>query len=400
MNMIELILSVCFWCSVAGILYAYIGYPAAIWILSRLFGKAHNPPAITAQGLPRVTLLIAAYNEETVIERRIQNALSLNYPSDRFEIVIASDGSGDATASICRRYSDRVRLFDFPERRGKAAVLNAAIEQLDTDIIVFSDANTSMDAAALRHLVRWFSDPSIGVVCGRLVLTDPETGRNADSLYWRYETFLKRCESRLNGLLGANGAIYALRRSQFVPLPMGTLVDDFVGPLLVKMRSGCRIIYDTEAAAFEETAHDLSGEYRRRARIGTGGFQAIKYLWLLLHPRFGWTAFTFWSHKVLRWICPFFMISGFFSAVLLSDKDLYFSLLLLQVIFYVVCAFGAGLKSRNSTARLLRVLAMFVGMNFAILIGFVRWLSQTQSGLWKSTDRRSTGGEAVCIDAV
>ncbi|HQY89585.1 MAG TPA: glycosyltransferase family 2 protein, partial [Tepidisphaeraceae bacterium] len=358
MNWIETAISFGFWCSVFGVVYAYLCYPIVIYICSRLFGKTPIAPTIVEDKPPRVTLLIAAYNEEAVIEERIQNALKLNYPRDYLDIVIASDGSDDATAEICRRYANQVRLFDYRERRGKSATLNATMAQLDTDIVVFSDANTSMDADAIRHLTRWFADPKVGAVCGRLVLTDPETGNNVDSVYWRYETFLKRCEARLDGLLGANGAIYAIRRDLFVPLPAGTLVDDFVAPLLAKMRSKCRIVYDVEARAFEESAPDLHGEYRRRARIGTGGFQAIGILWPLLGPSYGWTAFTFWSHKILRWACPCFMIGALLFSALLVNHNLYRGLLVAQCVFYALCVLGS-VGTTNRAMKLLRVFTMF-----------------------------------------
>jgi cellulose synthase/poly-beta-1,6-N-acetylglucosamine synthase-like glycosyltransferase len=375
------LLCISFWCSALGVVYTYAGYPVLIYICSRLMGKAHSAGDNVEP--PRVALLIAAYNEAAVIEQRIQNALALDYPRDRLEIIIASDGSDDATVEICRRYAGRVTLLDFPNRRGKAAALNAAVAQINAEVIAFSDANTSMDPAAIRHLMRWFSQEDVGAVCGRLVLTDPQTGGNADSFYWRYETFLKQCEARVGGLLGANGAIYAIRRNLFVPLPAGTLVDDFVAPLLAKLKSNCRIIYDTDAVAREESAPDLFGEYRRRARIGTGGFQAVGILWPLLLPHYGWTAFTFWSHKVLRWCCPFFMLIALFTCTLLAMHDLYRDLLFTQILFYILC----GLGSINGTAKPLRVFTMFASMNAALLVGFIRWLGQSQTGVWTRTQR-------------
>src|SRR5262249_30950742 len=149
------------------------------------------------------------------------------------------------------------------------------------------------------------------VVCGRLVLTDPATGCNVDSYYWRYETFLKRCEGRLGALLGANGAIYAIRRELYTPIPGNTIVDDFVIPLRAKLRTGCRIVYDGDAVAREETPPNVGAEFHRRSRIGAGGFQSIGLLWRLLNPRSGWVAFTFFSHKILRWVCPFFLVAAF-----------------------------------------------------------------------------------------
>ena len=238
--------------------------------------------------------------------------------------MIGLDGCSDGTAEIVRRFEDRgVRLLDFGERRGKASVLNAAMNLVEGEIVLMSDANTDIDPQAARRLVRWFQNPEVGAVVGRLILTDPRSGKNADGLYWKYETFLKRCEGRLGALLGANGAIYAIRRELYVPIPAETIIDDFVIPLLAKLRSGCAIVYDCDAVAREETPPDVSSEFHRRARIGAGGFQSIALLWRLLDPRRGWVAFTFLSHKVLRWLCPFFLIGLLASNLFLLERPFF-----------------------------------------------------------------------------
>ena len=274
-----------------------------------------------------------------MIESRIQNALAMNYPRDRFELVIGLDGCTDETAAIVRRYTDgNIRLLDFTQRRGKSSVLNASIVELTGEIVLLSDANTEIDPDAVRQLVRWFRLSRVGIVCGRLVLTDPRTGRNVDSLYWKYETFLKQCEGRLGALLGANGAIYAIRRSLYQKIPSETIIDDFVIPLLAKLRSGCTIIYDLTAVATEETPPDVRSEFRRRRRIGSGGFQSIGILWKLLDPRRGWVAFTFFSHKIIRWFCPFLMVGSLVSNALLLDRPFYRLVLMGQFGFYLVAA--------------------------------------------------------------
>jgi cellulose synthase/poly-beta-1,6-N-acetylglucosamine synthase-like glycosyltransferase len=336
--------------------------------------------------LPRVSLLIVAHNEEAVIEARLRNALATDYPPDKLEIVVASDGSSDATPAIVQRYRHRgVRLLHDPQRRGKAATINAAIPQLSGDIVILSDANTEVDPSAVRRLARWFADPAVGVVCGRLVLTDPATGANADGVYWRYETFLKRCEGRLGALLGANGAIYAIRRECFVPIPSATIIDDFVIPLLSKLRSGRTIVYDPGALAREETAPDVASEFHRRARIGAGGFQAIGLLWRLSDPRRGWVALAFFSHKVLRWCCPFFMLGALALGALLSGQALYRDALLVQAGFYCIALAGALWPAR--APRLLRAVQLFTSMNAALLVGFWRWWRGAQPATWQPTAR-------------
>jgi cellulose synthase/poly-beta-1,6-N-acetylglucosamine synthase-like glycosyltransferase len=227
----------------------------------------------------------------------------------------------------------------------------------------------------------------VGVVCGRLVLTDPATGRNVDSLYWKYETFLKKCESRLGALLGSNGGIYAVRRSVVEPIPNNTIVDDFVLPLRAKLRTGCDIVYDRDAVACEETPEKLRSEFRRRSRIGAGGFQSIGLLGRLLHPRNGWVAFTFLSHKILRWVCPFLLIGALAGNLLLLDHEFGRALLLAQAGFYALAVAGAWLPTRPKPLRFVRLATMFLTMNAALFVGFFRWLKGVRGGAWERTAR-------------
>jgi cellulose synthase/poly-beta-1,6-N-acetylglucosamine synthase-like glycosyltransferase len=344
-----------------------------------------------------MSLLIAAYNEAAEIEGRIQSALRMDYPAEKMEIVIASDGSSDATAHIVRRYSRMgVRLLNYRQRRGKAAVLNSAFGEVKGDIVLLSDANTNILPDAPRKIARWFRDPKVGVVCGRLLLTDPLTGGNVDSLYWKYETFLKANEGRLGALLGANGAIYAIRREVFAPIPNETVVDDFVIPLQAKLRTGCAITYDPGAMALEESPATIGSEFHRRCRIGAGGFQSIAILWKIMNPRLGWVAFTFLSHKILRWICPFFLLTLILSNFLLWHEPFYQATLIAQLGFYLLSLAAVFVPPRPKVFKFLRLTSMFTGMNAALLVGFWRWLRGSQKGAWKRTARlaevKGTGG--------
>jgi cellulose synthase/poly-beta-1,6-N-acetylglucosamine synthase-like glycosyltransferase len=375
-----------FWSCTASVAYTYAIYPPVIYVCSRLFGRALSAPELSDEDLPTISLLIAAHNEDAVIEERIHNALAMDYPPEKLQIVIASDGSDDRTVDIVRRYARRVRLLHFSARQGKAATLNASVQQLSGDIVLLSDANTSIDASAARNLVRWFADTNVGAVCGRLVLVDQTSGNNVDSLYWRYETFLKKCEGRLGALLGSNGAIYAIRRECFAPIPPQTIVDDFVIPLLAKLRTGYTIVYDPDAIASEETASSVGDEFRRRARIGAGGFQAIGLLWRLLNPHSGWIAFTFGSHKIMRWLCPFYLIGALVSSALLAGT-FYRLALAAQLAFYASSIAVAYVPTRLRIVRALRLTTMFTSMNAALLLGFFRWLGGMQKGVWQRTDR-------------
>ena len=377
-----------FWAGALLVVYTYAIYPVVISILAHLFGQERQVAAQQDQDLPTVSLLIAAHNEESVIGERLENALAADYPPDKLEIVVASDGSRDRTAEIARNLAARgVRLLDYEERRGKAAVLNAAFTQVSGELVVLSDANTATERTAIRKLVRWFQNPAVGVVCGRLILTDPSTGDNVDSMYWKYETFLKKRESRLGGLLGANGGIYAVRRTLFSPIDPNTIVDDFVLPLSIKLNTECEIIYDAEAIAHEETPATIGSEFARRCRIGAGDFQTIPVLWRLLDPRRGWIAFTFLSHKVLRWLCPFLLAGILVINVLLLDSTLYRITFALQIALYATAAAGSVFPGTGVLGRIIRLTTLFTTVNVALLIGFWRWISRPQRGTWERTAR-------------
>jgi cellulose synthase/poly-beta-1,6-N-acetylglucosamine synthase-like glycosyltransferase len=374
--------------SVGIVVFAYFGYPALIWLLSRVFGRTAQRPEVSDADLPTLSLLVAAYNEEAEIGRRIENALETDYPPEKFEVVVASDGSTDRTNEIVRRYERYgVKLLAFGRRRGKATVLNDAIRVLAGEIVMLSDANTYTHAGAAHRLAAWFADPTVGVVCGRLVLTDPDTGRNVDGLYWKYETFIKTCENRLGALLGSNGGIYAIRKSLFRPIPADTIVDDFVIPLLARKRSGCRIVYDRDAVANEETPARLRSEFHRRARIGAGGFQSIGMLAGLLKPAHGWVSFSFACHKVLRWLCPFAMLTALATSAVLAAHPAFLGLLIAQVAFYLVSLAAGRLPAGPRWYRYPRLGTMFTMMNAALLVGFVRWLRGHQGAAWKRTER-------------
>lgn len=381
------------WLCLAVVAFAYAGYPVLIYALAKAFGRKPEPPPADDARLPHVSVLIAAFNEEVDIDARVRNLLALDYPAGKLELVIASDGSTDRTNEIVARYADRgVTLFAYPENKGKATVLNRSVPRLAGEVVALSDANTHWAPDAVRNLARWFADPAVGVVNGKLVLVDPATGHNVDGVYWKYETFLKKCESKLGALLGTNGAIYAVRKALFPQVMPGTLIDDFVIPMNARRATGCRIIYDTKAVASEETAPTIRAEFRRRVRIGAGGYQSIAMLWPLLSPAHGWVSLTFFCHKILRWLCPFFLLAalGLNLALFLDPAAGHARagwLLAAQVGFYALAAGGNWLPARPRWLRFFRLPTMFASMNLALFFGFFRWLFGPKTGTWKRTDR-------------
>lgn len=378
-----------FWLSVLPIAYSYVLYPAAVWLAARLLGRPTAAPPTPSEDLwPRVSLLVAAYNEEQTIGQRIRNALASEYPADRVEVLIGSDGSTDRTSHIVAGFKDpRVRLIELHDRGGKASVLNRLAAEATGEALVFSDANTHFDPPAIRELVRALLPAKVTAVCGRLVLTDGAGVANVDGLYWRYESAIKRAEGRLGAVLGANGGIYALRRRHFVPLPAGTIIDDFVEPLLAKLRHGGSIVYCPAAVAREPTPAGIGDEFARRARIGAGNYQSLAMLWPLLWPSHGWSALAFFSHKLLRWTTPLLMVVALLANAALIASPVYAWLLGGQLAFYGGAAVGAATRGGGAAGKLLRLATMFTGMNLALGVGFWRWLTGAASGVWGRTSR-------------
>lgn len=369
---------VVFWFSVLTIGYAYVGYPIIISILARLVPR----PVQQADVTPTVTLVIPAYNEEKCIAEKIKSSLALDYPSDKREVMVMADGSNDATVDIVAGYEDRgVRLLYQPERRGKAAAMNRAVPLTHGEIIVFSDANAFFRPDALRKLVRNFADPLVGCVAGRKAIRGM-TGEG-EGFYWRYESYLKRCDSTVGSVMGAAGEITALRRELYVHLEEDSIIEDFILSLRIVER-GWRAVYEPEAVAWEEGLPSVQGDWIRRTRIAAGGFQAFSRLRRLSHPRHGLVSFQYLSHRMLRWI----VTPGLWVLMLLSNLALlrypfYSCTMALQVLFY-----GLGLVGYAATRRGWRVwwlqMPFYVCLlNAAALVGGYRYLTGRQSVLWQ-----------------
>ena len=394
--MMPILIEISFWSAIALIAYTYAGYPLLVWLLSRR-QAAHNPHQTLEKdgnsapnSLPAVSIVIAAYREESVILERLNNLAKLDYPSDKLEILIGCDGNLDLTGELVSSYNDdRIRLIQFEQRRGKASVLNDCVPEAQGEIIVFSDANTQMDPQCIKELVKHFQIESIGCVCGQLILEDQVTGKNVDGLYWRYENFLKHCENKLGAVLGVNGALYALRKILYTPIPSDTINDDFLIGMRIHL-AGHQLIYDDRAFASEETAPTVQAEFQRRSRIGTGAFQSLKQLKGLLNPKYGYLAFAFWSHKLLRWFCPVFMAIALLANLCLLNNPIYQITLMAQGLFYLSALVGMKFVTGGRYLTFCRLPGMFVQMNLALALGLYHWLFTRQNGTWERTDRTHT----------
>ncbi|HWB95226.1 MAG TPA: glycosyltransferase family 2 protein [Bryobacteraceae bacterium] len=371
-----MILEQFFWCSIAVVIYVYVGYPAVLLLLGLLIRRAPRKAPVE----PSVSMLVAAYNEAEIIEKKIENALALDYPPDRLEIVIASDGSTDATVALASRFTDdpRVRVIAYPKNRGKISVLNQTVPQLRGEIVVFSDAASMLLPDALRKLMASFADPQVGGVSGLYSVHKTEQADigSQEAFYWKYETFLKMQEGTLASVLGAHGSLYAIRRKLY-PFPdKSTINDDYVIPLRV-VQQGHRVVYEPGAISYEE-AQEMGG-FHRRVRIMAGNIQQLREIQFLIWPPRPLPLFFFLSHKAGRVIVPWCMLLAIFCNLLLINRPLYQVLAVAQVGFYGLALLGAGQRLRP---RSLGLPYYFCMINAAGLLALCRMLG-VRKVVWK-----------------
>lgn len=375
-----------FWIAVAALGYTFVGYPLLVWALARLRPR----PVRRGREQPPVTVLVAAYNEAANISRRIENCLALDYPAERLEIVVASDGSTDATVEIARRHErpagpgPAVRVIAYPWRRGKPCVLNDTIPRCAGDIVVLADARQRYEPDAVRLLVENFADVAVGAVSGELCLVNEAGVAVGDGVgaYWRYEKLIRRSESAFDSTVGATGAVYAIRRPLFEPMAPDTLLDDVLIPVRIARR-GLRVVFDARARAWDHAATTARHEYTRKVRTIAGVAQLFaRERWLLLPTHRLWLQAV--SHKLLRLAAPFLMVVALVSAALLAGRSpLYAAALMVQVAFYVAAALGAVLgRGRGALCRLLAVPYAFCLLNLTTVVALVRLASGRQQVQW------------------
>ncbi len=339
-----------FWVSAAVIAYVYVGYPALLWLVARLVRHPQERRPIE----PKVSLLVPAYNEAAVIEAKVRNALALDYPPKRLEIVIASDGSTDRTAEIVRCIAEKestVHLLAFPRNRGKITSLNEAVLEVKGEIIVFSDASSMLAKDSIRQLMANFADPRVGAASGiyRVRKQDQAQLGYQEDLYWKYETFLKLQEAKLGCVLGAHGSMFAIRKHLY-PFPAADVInDDFIIPIRV-LQQGYRLAYDPLAVAYEE-AHEMEG-FGRRVRIARGNVEQLAEIGGLLRPLRPLALFCFFSHKAGRLVVPVAMVLLALGNLLLFKSPVYQAMGVAQVLFYGLAMGGAIVPLRPKALRL------------------------------------------------
>ena len=371
-----------FWLSVAAIGYAYVGYPILLILLSRVRPK----PVKSGHWTPSVTVIIAAYNEERDLATKLENTLALDYPPSQLEIIVTSDCSSDRTDEIARSFAPRgVRLHRQEERHGKTAAQNAAVTKARGEIIVFSDATTHYRPDVLKLMIPAFADKSVGCVTGRVIYQDDKdssVGSGTQS-YWNYEFFLKRHESAVCSLIGVCGCMYAVRASAYIPLYNEACSDFIIATTMVEQ--GLRAVYVPEAVCTEEPNRQAKKELAARVRIISQTFADLWRNRSVLNPfRSGFYAVQLWSHKLMRYLVPVFLIAIFIASAFLAIRNAFYAAVFVtQVAFYLAALVSWLLERMGVTFSLLALPQYFVITNLASLIAFVKFLTGERYTRWE-----------------
>ena len=384
-----------FWISASLILYSYFLYPCilfALYSISQIrrdwqyLSGRRDRRIYTLQNeeLPSVSLVIAAYNEERRLPDRIINIRDLEYPKNKLEVIIVSDGSDDRSNEILAGARDeQIRAVLLPLRKGKANALNVGVAQATSDILIFSDAATLFAPDSIQKMVRHFSNSKVGVVCGLLKFKATAESQQTEGVYWKYETIIRLMEARFGATMTASGALYALRRQCFEPISSDTVIEDFVVPMRAR-QLGYSVIFDPEATAIEYAAPSVSGEFTRRVRLAVGSFRAMGEL---IRVRMDFmTRLAFISHKLLRWLVPFFLITLLLSNTVLVKAVPYRVALLTQSLFYLWAFLGYMFREQMKRIRFGLLGYFWLAMNIAFLVGFWKYLFGRQDSAWKRVE--------------
>jgi cellulose synthase/poly-beta-1,6-N-acetylglucosamine synthase-like glycosyltransferase len=372
-----------FWVAVGAIAFAYAGYSLSILLIGLLIRR----PVRRADIEPRVTFIITAYNEEKDLARKIEQTLSLDYPSGQLELIVASDGSTDRTDEIARSFASRgVRLLRVEGRVGKTETQNQAVKAATGEILIFSDATTRYDQHALRKLVRNYADPSVGAVSGRYEYFNP-TGAAiglGSVLFWKYENLIKRQQTSIRTITGCCGCIYSVRKAAYVPLPPD-IISDLCEPLKV-LESGYRIVFEPEAIAFEETTEQAKEEFSMRVRVAVRGMRGMLFMRKLFNPfRFGFVSYQLVGHKVSRWLVPVFLLALLAANLFLLDRTFYQVTFALQALAYIAAALGwLGERYR---LPLVSIPLYFVTVNAAMVVAMYRVIRGHRAVTWETIRR-------------
>ncbi len=397
----DLLLYLLFWSSLLLILYTYIGYGIALYlllVLKRWWYTKEDEKKVDNPVLPAVTLIIPAFNEEAFIQQKIRNTLAIRYPPEKLSVFFVTDGSSDNTPGLVRKYEKKsnfsIQLYHQPARRGKIAAVERVMPHVETPIVVFSDANTLLNRDAIRNLVRYYQDPAVGAVAGekRIDVEEQDDASSAgEGFYWRYESQLKKWDAELGSVVGAAGELFSMRTALFEPVPKDTIIEDFFITMRIVQR-GYRVAYAPDAYATERASLSVKEELKRKIRIAAGGLQAVNRLAPLLNVfQYGLVSFQYISHRVLRWtLAPLALLILLVSNLWLAWEAVWFYqlTLLVQLVFYLMATFGWILEKKKIKKKIFFIPYYFCIMNYAVFRGFFRLVAGRQSVLWERAARK------------
>src|SRR5450755_613017 len=385
-----MILKFLFFFSLWIVFYSYIGYGILIYLLikiKRLFPTRIMPSNPDFE--PEITLVVAVYNEADFIERKIRNSLDLDYPAGKLRWIFITDGSTDSCPGIIGKYN-QIFLLHQPERKGKVAAMNRAIRFVKTPYVIFSDANTLLNPACIREIVRHYADPRVGGVAGEKKIFSKEKDMAAaagEGIYWKYESFLKKLDSEFYSVVGAAGELFSVKTVLFHEAAEDTIIEDFVQSLQICM-DGYVIRYEPKAYALETASASMMEEQKRKIRIAAGAFQAMGILKRLFNVfRYPVLSFQFISHRILRWtLCPICLFICFISNAFLVYQGagrFYEVVFLFQIVFYALALTGWLLASRNLKVKAFYIPYYFLFMNLSVFLGFYRFIRKKQTAVWE-----------------
>ncbi|MBN2806836.1 MAG: glycosyltransferase [Prolixibacteraceae bacterium] len=384
---------VIFWISLWAMFHSYLGYPLVLYLIVLIRGRKKYRSYSKTDELPAISILMAAYNEELIIGKKIESIFNTTYPLHKIELLVGSDNSSDGTNHILEQYAlnyPGMKFTHFTQRQGKVSIINQLSELAEGEILFITDANVLLEKNTLIEAVKYFADERIGLVDTHM----KNYGLKKDGIsfqeksYISREVYVKQLESKANGtMIGPFGGCYAVRRSHFQPVPSNFLVDDFFVCMNV-LKSGLKAINNLKAFVFEDVSNNLGIEFRRKIRIAMGNFQNLMHFRSLLLKPFSALGFNYISHKVIRWFGPFFLLAALISNLLLYPQASIYQLLLwLQLIVTFLPIADFFLKKFGIHIVLLRFATHFYTMNLSLFIGFIKSLKGVKSNVWKPTKR-------------
>ncbi len=377
-------LKVVFWSSLTIIILVTLGYPVMVYVLSLFIRERKS----LWDGEPTVSLIIAAYNEESVIKEKLENSLKLDYPNEKLEIIVASDGSIDRTNEIVESFADKgIKLYGYG-RMGKTGIQNETVKKAKGEILVFSDANGMYNEDAIRKLIRNFEKNKIGCVCGQLIYEDEDTHAAGvtEGAYWNYEKKLKTAESKLSSLIGANGSIYAIRKSDYTELNTA-LISDLVEPLEI-VKKGKKVKYEPDAISIEKSSSTMNMEFARKVRILTRSIKGVLHMRSLFNPlKFGIFSFQLLVHKMARYLMPVFLMLCVLSLILLTHEILYFILFGLLITLLVLAVIAKFTENTEYNNKLFSLIYYYLIVHYALFLAWGNVIKKEKMIIW-STDRK------------